>query len=36
MSVQPNEMTSRAEWNGFAGRIWLAGRSLEAPGVLHQ
>jgi len=23
----------RAGWNGFAGRIWSAGRSLEAPGL---
>jgi len=26
-------MASRAGWNGFAGRIWPAGRSLETPGL---
>jgi len=24
-------MDMRAGWNGFEGRIWLRGRSLEAP-----
>ena len=28
-------MSTRAGWNGFAGRIWPAGRSLETP-VLDQ
>ena len=26
-------MSARAGWNGFAGRIWPAGSSLEAPGL---
>jgi len=26
-------MASRARWNGFTGRIWPAGRSLETPGI---
>jgi len=26
-------MASRARWNGFTGRIWPAGRSLETPGL---
>jgi len=26
-------MSPRAGWNGFAGRIWPAGRSLENPAV---
>jgi len=25
-------LASRAGWNGFTGRIWPAGRSLETPG----
>jgi len=29
-----DKMTSRAGLNGFADRIWPAGRSVEAP-VLH-
>jgi len=29
------KMASRAGWNGFAGRIWPAGRSLETPGLVH-
>ena len=27
------KMSSWAAWNGFAGRIWHAGRSLETPGL---
>jgi len=26
-----NKMTLRVGWNGFAGRIWPDGRSLETP-----
>jgi len=33
MSVRPVEMHLRAGWNGFAGRIWPAGRSLETPAL---
>jgi len=29
MSLQPDEMASRAGWNGFPGRIWPAGHCLE-------
>ena len=35
MSVRPEEMPSRAGWNGVAGRIWTAGRSLETHAPLH-
>ena len=31
MSLCPDEMASRAGWNGIAGRIWSAGRCLETP-----
>ena len=33
MSLRPVEIASRAGWNGFAGRIWPAGRSLETPAL---
>jgi len=33
VAVRPDEMPSRAGWYSFAGRIWPAGRSLEAPAV---
>jgi len=26
-------MASQARWNGFTGRIWPVGRSLETPAV---
>ena len=29
-----DKMASRAGWNGFAGRIWPADRSLETPAVV--
>jgi len=29
-------MASRARWNGFTGRIWPAGRSLETPGLMNR
>jgi len=28
-------MSSRVGWNGFTGRIWPAGRSLEATGLTY-
>ena len=28
-----DKMSSRAEWNGYAGRIWSAGGSLETPAL---
>jgi len=28
-----DKVASRAGWNGFVGRIWPAGRSLETPGI---
>jgi len=31
-----DKMASRAGWNGFAGRIWPVGRSLETPGLNHR
>ena len=33
MPVRPDEMHSRAWWNGFTGRISPAGRSLETLGL---
>ena len=33
ISLRPVEIASRAGWNGFAGRIWPAGRSLETPAL---
>jgi len=30
-----DKMASQAGWNGFAGRIWPAGRSLETPGLAN-
>jgi len=30
-----DKMASRAWWNGFAGRIWPAGRSLETPDLYY-